>query len=472
MNCESRKRIAATAPVFAAMLAMSTGCAPTVAQPVVQDSQSVRTATTTVPDKPNELAAAAPASELSPAQSQIESTTLIGLDEVLQRARTDSYAVLEAAAQWRASQARVDRARGAMLPQFTLRAGASHLNGAQVGSFGDLQDNVEFSRYQPSLEFTLRANPGEALARMRASKLDSTAGDHAHANAQRVAMLEAALAHQALVLSAAEERIAEDLAADAARFVSIAQARADSGVASGAEAARAEVDAARALADLPQAKASRENAGVRLATLLRLPISNTLRPRETEVASLQRSADAASGEPTRRPDVETARARALAAGETLRAAWWSVVGPQLELGVGERLIGVELDELKDTTQAWGLLTFTFSFEALAQLKEARFVEQQANLRARRSEDEARAEISIARAQLIASRAAIPARQRAADAAQTAHLAQTDRFTAGTGSGFEVVETQALKATTDRELVRAILFYNVAQLRLAAALGDW
>jgi outer membrane protein TolC len=410
----------------------------------------------------------------------------IGLDEVIDRAQSNSFAVLEAAIELERRQADRRGARAQLLPQARLEVGANDLNGANVGSFGDTSGDLSFTRYSPSIGVSIQTNPAAALSRLRAARGNDEAAQAASQDAGRIAILEATIAYQRLLLQSALENIAQDTADDASRFVTLSTARAEAGVASGADVARAEVEVARALASLPTVRAARRGAGIELAVLLDLAPDEELRIADDEVGAAARTApqqpqqlqintdttaDDVGGIIEQRPDLRAARLRAEAGGQALKAAWWDLIAPDLNLGVRERLIGTDVDDLEDTTEVWGALAFTFDFGELAQLDAARAEQKSANLATRRLRRQAEAEINMARAQAAAAREAYPAFQRANQAADRALAAQRARFNAGSGSGLEVIEILDVRTRTRQDAIAAIVRYNMAQLRLAAALAQ-
>ena len=293
----------------------------------------------------------------------------IGLDEVIQRASTHSFQVLQAAVELERVQGAGQEARAELLPGAELRVGGDNLDGATIGSFGDLRDDLSFSRYSTSVALTLNTNPGAALAGLAAAGDRTDAAQSALDNARRTAILEAAVAYQRLLLYSAIEQIAEESSVDASRFVQIATARADAGLISGADVARAQVEASRNLAALPSAHAARRNAGIHLALLLDMDPEQELHVADTpEGPGLWSKLDVEhsnEGDVNKRPDLVAAQQRASAAARTVSAAWWDILGPDLDLGARERFIGLETDDLEDTSVVWGFLAFTFDFGELA-----------------------------------------------------------------------------------------------------------
>ena len=62
------------------------------------------------------------------------------------------------------------------------------------------------------------------------------------------------------------------------------------------------------------------------------------------------------------------------------------------------------------------------------------------------------------------------RRRRDRAAERSYAIELARFDAGTGSGFEVIQSQNMKARAKLTFIEQILRFNAAQIELAAAIG--
>lgn len=92
------------------------------------------------------------------------------------------------------------------------------------------------------------------------------------------------------------------------------------------------------------------------------------------------------------------------------------------------------------------------------------------MRAEATSEQAGAEIETAMVSVKAAREAIqPARAEVA-ATERSYAIELARFEAGTGSGFEVIQSQNMKARAQLSFVEQILRFNPAQIQLAAAIG--
>jgi len=400
-------------------------------------------------------------------------TRAVTLGEVLRRAAEDSVAVLESEAQLAASAARTRAADAAFIPGVRGDYRARHLDGRQIGSFGDVGE-VSFGRFEAGVSVFYRINPGGAVERSIAARYDQDAAGGDADDSVRRAMESAGLAYFDLLRSRAEVEIAARLVAATKRFRAIARARAAAEVSSRADVARAEAELAAARQIHIRARGTWQVTSVTLATLLRWEPTVLLAPAEAEVRP-RALIDAAPGEidehsVVQRPDVRAAKARAEAALHTRRATWWSLLGPTIELEGRQRWLGVTAGDLGAGTIGLAAIGWTFELGTLARAQEAAAIARVREIGAISAEERARGEVQSALAEVSAAAEAIPEANRGVRAAGRSRRIQIARFETGTGLGLEVIEAQNAEARARLSLVTAILRYNAAQLRLLAAGG--
>lgn len=395
----------------------------------------------------------------------------VSLGEVIRTARERAFAVLEAAARLREAAGEARAARASLLPRLGLGVSGSYLEGQQVGSFGEVRD-VSFARFEPAAFLFYRLNPGGTFEEARRLREEREAAAHGVEDARRVAALQAGVAYLDVVLAHASMHVARDLVADARRFLAIVRDRARAGIASGADVARAQAELAHARQVQARARGRWESAGVRLATLLRWDPRRRIVPAEKALqpaALLDGAAEEAWEEQTAaRPDLQAARARLRAAKHEEAAAWWNVLGPEVEVSFGGRLIGTDSEAFDDTTLARFLFRFSFDLAAPGRLEAARSRLEVARIRERALQQEIRGEIESARARFEAARRAVQAARRGVEAARRAHRVHLERFRAGTALGLDVIEAQNALARAKQALAEAAVERNLALLELAAA----
>jgi len=399
----------------------------------------------------------------------------VTLRQVLEVARNEALPVLEAGARLDAAAGRSTSAQGDLLPTLRLDLGARRLAGRQVGSFGGEQ-GVTFTRYRSSLGIFYHANPASALARLRAAHSDEAAASLERREAERLAMLSAGLAYHDLQAQKAAQEIAEGLVEDARRFLAIAKARTGAGIGAGAEVARAEAARARSRRSALLARSNYEQASVRLATLLRWDPRTLLEPAAGDPKA-QSLVDASEGTAlleraeASRPDLLASQRRAESASQRAQAAWWDLVAPDLDAHLGGRLLGTQPGDLGDTLLAGAFLGFSFDFQELGRIRTAAAEELVGRLRARGADQRVRGELQAALSRLQAAQEILPEARAEAEAAERSYQAQLARFQAGSGLGIEVIAAQEERARARLGLTESLLGYNVAQLRLAAVIGQ-
>ena len=211
-----------------------------------------------------------------PEAADAENARAVALAEVVKVAMAEPTSVLEAAARLEAASGRVATSDGRLLPGLSADFRVRYIDGREGGSFGVLQADVNFARYEPTAAFFYRNNPGAAGTGSKAERRFADAAGYDLKEAQRQAMLQAALSYQDIALTRASMAIATQLVQDAQRFYDIANARAVAEVASGADVARAEAALAQAQRTEIQSRAFWKAASIRLAQLLRWDLAEPL----------------------------------------------------------------------------------------------------------------------------------------------------------------------------------------------------
>lgn len=404
----------------------------------------------------------------------LTSARAVSLAEVLRAAHKDAVSVLESAARLEAAAGRVRAADGALWPGASVEVGADYLDGRQVGSFGGVQD-VSFGRLEPAATIFYRVNPAAAVARSDARRRDAAAAAMDVSEAERAAMLQGAVAYYDLLLASAALDVATTLQRDAESFLAIARARAAAEVGAGGDVARTEAEAAAARESATRARGRWEEASIRLSVLLRWPTEQWLRSAETEVApsvllqardieALQRGASAA------RPDLEAAAIRARGAAAERRAAWWDLLGPEIDAGVRGRFLGTEPSELGGGVSTYAVVGWSFDFGELGRLAASAGEARAAALRATALKERVAGEVAAAASRARTARQTIADASARLDAAARNHRIQAARFEAGTGLGIEVIDAQNALARARLGLAEAVVRFNVAQVELAASAG--
>ena len=407
--------------------------------------------------------------------SDVTELRAVSIAEVVKVAVDQPTSVLEAAARLEAASGRVQTNDGKLLPGVSVDYRVRYLNGREIGSFGELELDVTFARYEPTAAFFYRNNPGAAGTGSKAERRFADAAGYDLREAQRQAMLQAALSYQDIALTRASMAIATQLVQDAQRFYEIANARAVAEVASGADVARAEAALAQSRRTEIQARAFWKAASIRLAQLLRWDLGELLTTEDTEVGLQPVIDDASESNLTEeanraRPDVRAAQMRAV--GGTLRTKqrWWDLLGPEIDASIGGRFLGTQMSSLETTLIGYAFIGVSFDFEKGGRIRTAKANAKALEVRAEATSEQAATDIQVAMVSVQAAREAIlPARDEVA-AADRSYAIELARFEAGTGSGLEVIQSQNMKARAQLSLIEQVLKFNAAQIELAAAIG--
>ncbi len=396
------------------------------------------------------------------------------LHEILDKAQSESFAVLAAQARLAEARARTQQADGALGPVLDVRGGAGFFTGRTQGNFGDVGD-ATFWRFDPSVGLIYRVNLGGDLLRTKAARREQDASALDVAEAQRQAMLGVAMAHHDLALTQVSVEVATQLVADGERFLEIAQARADAEVASEAdvELARAELASARRVR--VEAVGEWEAAGAMLATLLRQDPGQPLAVATADLSQrdlVRLDSAAALAEHARddRPDLQAAEHRIEAARVQERAARLDVFVPDLAVELRERFIGSGASNIGPGTIAQGFVGWTFSLADLGRVRTAKRARETLEIDIGRLAAEAAGEVHAQTARARAMQQAIEQAAEALASTEHHHAIQIARFEVGAALGLEVIVAQNAVARARLDLAATVLRYNVQQLRILAAMG--
>ncbi|MBI2432042.1 MAG: TolC family protein [Candidatus Hydrogenedentes bacterium] len=270
-----------------------------------------------------------------------DTTRTIGLAEAIQLALASNLDLALSRAQHEVAEARSSMASKALLPTFEVGGGVTRTDGMVQGAFGDFRD-VDARGVTGGLAAGLRLNIGARVYEAMAARRDEDAALLDSLNAQQQLVLRVVELYENLVLSKVALDINQQLVESSQEFEHIASVRHEGGIGLGADVARAQANLAASRQQLVQSENLWRTTSVRLAVVLRFEPSVLLVPAETALEPWQLPPAATeSAYPdlaTQRPDVESLRTRAEAAEQLVRARWWDLVAP--ELNVEWRLSGI------------------------------------------------------------------------------------------------------------------------------------
>ncbi len=398
----------------------------------------------------------------------------IGLEEALARALKENLDLALARVAEERVRARSTIALGRLAPRIELGGGAARTDGRVQGSFGDLQD-VEFDTIDPGVGLFYRVNLGARLLEALAAGQETDAAEYGTLDSRQRLLFQIVELYHDLLLGEAGVQIARRRVEDGEQFVSIVSARQRAGLGLESEVARARAKLARDRQDLAQARAVWEGASTRLAVSLRFPpdvlllgAQEKLLPRDFAPKAPEAEVLAQARE---RPAVQALHLGSEAADRRSRAAWWKLVGPEVDLWVGETYIGESVGGLKGGTRYGAFLGWTLSLDKAGEISEARADRDIARLEALRAEERAVGETRRILAQLEAARERLPLAWEGLEAAEQNRSISLARFRSGTAIALEVLDAEDRLAEARLDLARAIVDFNITQARLLAATGQ-
>tara|TARA_R110002072_G_scaffold243821_2_gene403176 strand:- start:206013 stop:207728 length:1716 start_codon:yes stop_codon:yes gene_type:complete len=442
----------------------------------------------------------APAAEVSESVDQTDSEEFIDpqkldLSTALQLVAGQNPQVAFAHQRIAEASARLDAAEALWLP--TIRAGVS-LNrheGTLQNSNGQI---VDVSRSSLQGGFGARAvgagtNPTPGLSaefhlsdavfapriaerNLEASNFDSWSTYHDQMLRASTAYLELLRAHQ-------EKAIATETRNNAAELVRLTTSFAKTGQGAQADADRAATELAIRRNDVARADEAVQVASARLAEVLHLDAPVRVVPVEQQVAPIE----LVSMEPTvqqmvaiglsSRPEVGQSGQLVAAACERLKREQYAPLLPSVLLGmsyggfgggVGDSISNFNDRFDVDVAAVWELRNFGRGDVAAQEVAQAQI--EQARYREIETMDRISREIVESRSQTRSRHRQIETAQSAVKAAQQSYTRNRQRINEGQGLPIEFLQSLQALDQAQREYLRSVTDYNVAQFRLHHALG--
>jgi len=410
-------------------------------------------------------------------------TQTLDLASALREGGASSLQVALAREELAAAEAQLDAAQVLMLPTLTVGGGYQDHDGALQETQGSI---LQVERNSGFLRGGLIATIDLAQAFMEPAR----AGYQAQAASQNVRasvnsnLTTIALAHQDLLQAQIQVTETQADRALAAELVELTEAFASAG--QGLEA-----DASRARAELSQrariAVAAEQNLrmrSTRLATLLRLDPDTPLRTKEKHLIPLALINTSTSLDELlalaqeSRPELRVLQANLRAQEQGERQEQWSVLIPQLDLGLySGRLGGGEGSKFRDYTEEDQFsATLTWSLRNLglgesAARREAAARTKSARLRFLMAQDQVAQEVTLAHLEVQAGPAQIEyAAQNVREAAASLDL-NLRRSRAAEGLPIEALQAIRANAQAKQAMSETLARFNRAQFHLLQAVGS-
>ncbi|MFT5094963.1 MAG: outer membrane protein TolC [Porticoccaceae bacterium] len=318
--------------------------------------------------------------------------------------------------------------------------------------------------------------PRIAERNLEASNFDSWSTYHDQMLRASTAYLELLRAHQ-------EKAIATETQNNAAELVRLTTSFAKTGQGAQADADRAATELAIRQNDVARADEAVQVASARLAEVLHLDAPVRVVPVEQQVAPIE----LVSMEPTvqqmvamglsSRPEIGQSSQLVAAACERLKREQFAPLLPSMLLGVSYGGFGGGLgdtisnfdDRLDvDVAAVWELRNFGRGDVAAQEIAQAQI--EQARYREIEMMDRISREIVESRSQTRSRHRQIETAQSAVKAAQQSYARNRQRINEGQGLPIEFLQSLQALDQAQREYLRSVTDYNVAQFRLHHALG--
>lgn len=396
----------------------------------------------------------------------------MSLGEAIDRAFRENLDLALARAEEEIARGKSYASYGRLLPALELGGLAERTRGRVQGSFGELRD-VHFTTLEPQLALAFSVNIGREISESFAATRILDASNYRTLRTEQRLLLGVLELYESLLLSRTGVRIVEDLVKNSEEFLRIARARFEAGIGSGSDVSRAEAKLASDRQKLVLARRAWQEESVKLAVVLRTDPEILLDPSEDEPDTLLLAPSPQVDQEeyiSRRPDVLAARLTEVASSDLRRAAWWDLLGPQIEAAVSRSYLGEEANDLKARTDYGVFLVWRISLERLGRIREKSAEEGRARHSYQVALDQAKSEIRIALQDVEAAQANIPLAREEFSAAQANHRISVSRFVEGTAIALEVLDAEDTLAEARFNLARAIVAYNQARARLLAAMG--
>lgn len=429
-----------------------------------------------------------PARQVSSSTLQLENSRIqpmyrerltVDLETVTRVASLDNVGVLEAQQRVEASHGQLEAAAAAVLPVVGPGVALTHLQGVDINNLGILQA-AHFTTLNPAILVHWAVNPGQVYFDVVASKKRLLASGEQERSVVMQTVQTAALKYYDLVLDQARVAVAREALAEAEELLRLANKRVDAGFGLPVDVVRSRA----ALADRQQSLAVALNgfykASVALAATLYLDPTVTLVPKSRALAarSLVRNDLRIEQMLTLavqwRPDLQSVRDLAAAAGADTNAVIWGAGLPTLQAGLQPGQFGSWTPGQTFAPKAQGIAAagvgWVFNPAIFGQAKTAGANERIAELEVKRLVQQVGDEVVTSAQDSATNAKLIPiAKQQVTAAEEALHITQQN-FEAGTALFLDILQAQDAVNQARLNYANAITSYNQSQVNLLTALG--
>jgi outer membrane protein TolC len=386
----------------------------------------------------------------------------------------------------RQARERVVAARGlyessieGMVPSVSPSIGVTRLTGVNTSVVGVLTPaNFTILGTAALIKFAL--NPGQAYYEVIASKKRLLGTEQQERFVVLNTLQRSTTQYYDLVLAQVRVAVARDAVTEAEELLRLTSLRLKTGTGILADDDRARAALAARQQELTLAIDAFYEGGLALAVTLNLDPTVTLIPKPNEIETIALIRDDVPIEDrldlavTWRPDLQSVRDFAEAAGAAASSVVWGGVGPQLQAGYQN---GVLRSQTPDNTSgrpeqqiASASVGFSLSLSILGRIKTADAVKRQAVLEAERTLIAVRAEVVRTSQRNSTQAQLIPLAKQEVEAATEALRLARENLKAGNALVDDVLLAEDALNTARQHYTGAVVSYDEAQVNLLAALG--
>jgi multidrug efflux system outer membrane protein len=429
-----------------------------------------------------------PARQVSSATLRLQNSSIqpmyrqrltVDLEAVVRVASLDNVGILEAQQRVEASHGQLEAAAAAVLPVVGPGVALTHLQGVDINNLGVLQA-AHFTTLNPAILVHWAVNPGQVYFDVVASKKRLHASGEQERSVVMQTVQTAALKYYDLVLAQARVAVAREALGEAEELLRLAGKRVDSGFGLPVDVIRSRAALASRQQTLAVALNGFYKASVALAATLYLDPVVTLVPRSRALAARSLVRDDLGIEQMLnlavqwRPDLQSVRDLAAAAGADTSKVIWGAGLPTLQAGFqpgqfGSWTPGKTFLPKGQEISAAGI-GWVFNPTVFGQAKTAGAYEQISELEVKRLIQQVGDDVVISAQDSATNAGLIPiAKQQVTAAEEALHITQ-ENFEAGTALFLDILQAQDAVLAARLNYANAITSYNQSQVNLLTALG--
>ncbi len=403
----------------------------------------------------------------------------IDLPNVVQVAGLKNIDILQARQRVEASRGELESAAASILPVISPGVAIDHVQGVNSSFTGQLV-GANFTTFQPSVLLQFVLNPGRVFYDVIASKKRLLATEQQERFVVMETIRSSVVQYYDLVLAQSRISVAREAVAEAEELLRLTRLRVQAGTGVPADDLRAQANLAGRQQDLAISLNSFNQASISLSSTLYLDPTVTLTPKPDQIAATRLVQENLGIDDMLRiavqwrPDLESVKTLAAAAGADTKSTFWGGVSPQVQTGyqfsgLASRASGqnfpLQAQQHANASVGWSLSATLFG-----QLRSAKATAREATLEADRRLEDVRAQVVRSAQDSATNAQLIPIAKQQVEAAEEALSLAQENFGAGTALTVDVLQAEDTLNEARLRYTNAVTSYNQSQVNLLAALG--